>query len=143
MLGQLHMLSEAEFLQDFRDGRRDFSGMDFYHVDLRDTDLCGVNFERARFFSIGLFHRANLEGVNFMHAELMGCNFFGANLRNANLTDANLMGANLLEANFDGADFWFARMPPLNWLWFPTPILSEWEMRNWQDGTLRAIRRTW
>lgn len=71
-------------------------------IDLRRTNLGGVNLERASLSGADL-REANLEGAILLEADLSGANLNHANLSNTSLLEASLSGANLSHADLSGA----------------------------------------
>ncbi|AOW93771.1 hypothetical protein BFN03_16950 [Rhodococcus sp. WMMA185] len=72
-------------------------------VDLRDSDLHGLNFSYADLTDATLF-RTNLSGTKLIGAKLADAWIGWANLANADLTGANLAGADLGSSDLANAD---------------------------------------
>lgn len=68
-----------QFLLLYRQGRRDFNGVELMDADFLSKNLTGVIFENA-----------NLEGANFGGCVLAGADFSGANLLVADFSDSYL-----------------------------------------------------
>lgn len=85
--------------EEYKNGRRDFSGEDFSGLDLQrltliDADLTGAYMTRANLRGADL-RWANLRGADLTDADLTGANLRGVDMTYANLTDADLTGADL------------------------------------------------
>lgn len=117
-------LNAEELKKAYAKGRRDFSAMTLYGIDLQKVALTDANFAEAKLRKAN-FQSADLSGVNFGRADLTQASLRGANLgraffnssilygtdmRGANLQYATLTNANLKDANLCGADLTGARV---------------------------------
>lgn len=117
-------LSADELKQAYAKGRRDFSLLTLFSIDLQKVALTGTNFAEAKLKKAN-FQNSDLSGVNFGRADLAQASLRGANLgrayftnanleradlRGANLNYATLSNANLKGANLCGADLTGARV---------------------------------
>ncbi|MGU7800644.1 pentapeptide repeat-containing protein, partial [Escherichia coli] len=89
----------------------------FYHIDLRDTALDGMQCDRLVFFQCDQrgkdysrqgftgcqFTDCPLDGAKFNGAQLTQCNFKGASLREAEFNQVNASQALFMEADLRGA----------------------------------------
>ena len=131
----LSSISVSEILQQYQNGDRHFSRVDFSRmnlsgINLEKANLMGANFSQAQLMganfqqsklmianftqaelSYANFSQAKLVGVTFNQAYLNGANFHQADLRNADLRNTQLIGAYLETANLDGADLKGAILP--------------------------------
>ncbi len=87
-------ITAEEFLKRYKEGERDFTGI----------NLSGVDLSRQTFDSNVSLSQANLSNANLANAKLTGVNLIGANLQGANLNSTNLHNADLIEVNFSGAN---------------------------------------
>ncbi|XZN91811.1 MAG: TerD family protein [Microcoleus sp.] len=87
-------ITAEEFLQRYKEGERDFTGI----------NLAGVDLSRQTFDSNVSLSQANLSKANLANANLTGVNLIGANLQGANLNSTDLQSADLIEANLSGAN---------------------------------------
>ncbi|MEG5059904.1 TerD family protein [Microcoleus sp. A2-C5] len=87
-------ITAEEFLRRYKEGERDFTG-----INLAGVDLSGKTLEYPISFS-----QANLSNANLSNANLVKANLIGANLQGANLKSTNLQQADLIQANFSGAN---------------------------------------
>ena len=104
-----------ELRQRYKDGERDFSGIELRDVDLRgiwlsqridrkdklilnQAKLINVDLSNAILWKADL-SEADLTGSNLTHADLSKTNLINADLTNANLSCADLNSANLRNAN--------------------------------------------
>lgn len=62
-----------------------------FRLDLRDTDLSGVNFRKGN-FSAAMFHNSKLEAAYFSYCKLHGTQFFYSILNHADFYNAELTG---------------------------------------------------
>jgi len=77
-------------------GRRNNEQIDLewqqqFRLDLRSTDLSGVDFN-GQIFSAAMFHRCRLEAAQFRESKLIGTQFVGALLNFAEFFQAELRG---------------------------------------------------
>jgi len=127
-------MTKEELLQQYAEGKRDFSGADLYEAflsganliraDLSRANLSRANLSRANLSGANLtaanLSLANLSGANFSRvnfsravlykADLSGAGLYGADLSKANLTGANLTGANLSGASLSGTNLFGANL---------------------------------
>jgi len=87
-------MTATEILAKYKQGERNFSGLDLAGADFSFADLSNVNFSGS-----------NLKNADFSFANLEGDNFTGADLTNANLESANLNNAELTNANLGDVNF--------------------------------------
>ena len=87
-----NFMDREEFLQRYKDGERDFSG-----IEIRDADLSNISLYGA------ILHKAKLINVDLSNATLWEADLSEADLLKANLTNANLSSANLSCANLNSA----------------------------------------
>ena len=92
-----------EFLKRYRDGEKDFSG-----IELRDVDLSGKGFSEIKIHKAKLINvdmsKAQLWEADLSEADLSGSNLFNADLKEANLKNAILTNTNLESTKLIGAD---------------------------------------
>ena len=110
----LYGFIEDGWLKGAREGLYTLRSVALEKVDLRDSDLRGVEIRNAEAESIKLTG-ANLSGAKIKDAALIGANLEGADLRearlectkfnDANFDNADLRNAKLLISNFKGATF--------------------------------------
>ncbi|BAY82918.1 pentapeptide repeat protein [Calothrix parasitica NIES-267] len=93
-----------ELRQRYKDGERDFSGIELRDVDLKGIDLSDVVFHRAKLINVDLSN-AKLWKADLSEADLTGSNLSNANLWKANLRNAILTNTDLSYTNSTGADF--------------------------------------
>ena len=115
--GQGTVIDAKEFLCRYKEGERDFEGINlsganlsgiilepgFNPVSLVRANLNGTNLTKAKLQSIRLL-QANLNKANLTEATLNSANFTAADLSEANLMKSNLQYANLTIANLNGAN---------------------------------------
>ena len=87
-------VTAEEFWKRYKDGERDFTG-----INLAGVDLSGKTLDSNVSLS-----QANLSSANLANAKLTGVNLIGANLQCANLNSTNLQNADLIEVNLSGAN---------------------------------------
>lgn len=75
---------------------------DLYDIDLKNTNLKGINLQGAWIRDSNL-KGANLQGANLQKADLGWANLQGANLQKANLQGTSLFETKSQRANFKGA----------------------------------------
>jgi uncharacterized protein YjbI with pentapeptide repeats/stress response protein SCP2 len=106
-------ISAEEFLRRYKEGERDFTGINLSGVDLSGKTLHSVNLSNANLSGAELSEAdlfgANLSEANLSHANLHTANLTSVNLGktkfiNANLSEVNLRCANLSEANLSGVN---------------------------------------
>lgn len=108
-------MNRDELLNQYANGKRDFSFQDLSRIKLRDKDLSGAIFVGAN-LSYSSFKSGNLSDTNFSNANLQNASLCDANLENANFSNADLRNidisaerhgknANFTNANFEGTDF--------------------------------------
>lgn len=95
-------LSAEELKQSYAKGRRDFSLLTLYSIDLQKLTLTGTNFAESKLKKAN-FQNSDLSGVNFNRADLTQVSLRGANLGRAYFTNANLQNADLRGANLNHA----------------------------------------
>ena len=93
-----------ELRQRYKDGERDFSGIELRDVDLSGIDLSDVIFHRAKLINVDLSN-SKLWKADLSEADLSGSNLTNANLWKANLRNAILTNTDLSYTNSTGADF--------------------------------------
>ena len=105
MPNNIHLLILKQGVQEWNKWRGEHSEIDPYlrDADLRNTDLCNVNFRNAD------LRRANLQGADltradFSRADLNSVDLSYTRLTNACLSYANLLNADLSYANLRVAD---------------------------------------
>ncbi len=89
--------------EEYKKGRRNFSGANLCDADLRCAHLYGADLYGANLYGADLYG-ADLRGANLRGADLRGAHLYGADLRGAHLYGANLYGANLYGADLRGAN---------------------------------------
>ena len=92
-----------EIVERYKNGERDFSGLDLNEANLHKAILSEVNLVMAGLNWANL-SMANLSGANLSGAELCGANLRMADLDWVNLSMAKLIGANLSGANLNGTN---------------------------------------
>ncbi len=110
-------ISAEEFLQRYKEGERDFTG-----VNLAGVNLSGKTLESNVSLSQANLSNANLANAKLIQVNLIGANLQGANLNSTNLQSADLIGANLSGANLTKATLYYARLIQAN---FSQANLSE------------------
>ncbi len=108
-------MTPTELLTRYRQGERNFSGLELPAVDLSGASLVGINLQGAN------LSRANLSHGDLRDANLQGVNFDQAQLHQTCLLGANLTGAFLATINRHGA--WAPPTPPIQPA--PLPELSQ------------------
>ena len=83
------IMSAADLLQAYQNGRRDFSRIIILDAELEGADLPGIDLSHAK------LKRANLRGANLSDGTLVLTDLQQADLNNANLSSANLKGVKL------------------------------------------------
>lgn len=96
-------MNAKELVRLYREGVRDFSGVDLSRVDIRgvylkDTKLCGANLHGV------LLNYANLRNIDLCGSNLSYSNLCGVHFCGANLNGADLKGVYFEYADFSGAD---------------------------------------
>lgn len=102
-LREIGLTEVGEMLRCYRQGKRNFRGIDLVGVDLTGVCLREANLMDANLAQINLTH-ANLEGAKLLLANLSQAVLNGANLQQAKLVGANLSYAQLTHANLTHAD---------------------------------------
>jgi len=117
-------LTAQEVITQYQTGRRDFSKVDLYRLDLeqanlsrsifRDAHLIQVNFHKADLreadFANSILRRIILQEAKLNNAFFSNADLQKADLRKADLTLANFKDAKLTEANFCGANLTNAKI---------------------------------
>ncbi|MEA5537832.1 pentapeptide repeat-containing protein [Limnoraphis robusta Tam1] len=103
ILREIGLTEVGEMLRCYRQGKRNFRGIDLVGVDLTGVCLREANLMDANLAQINLTH-ANLEGAKLLLANLSQAVLNGANLQQAKLVGANLSYAQLTHANLTHAD---------------------------------------
>ncbi len=120
----LRKLSAKELYRQYRSGRRDFSQVNLYQLDLEEANLKRGIFRQSNLMQVNLcgadlrqadFANANLRRVILREAKLNNAFFSNADLqkadlRKADLTLANFQGAKLDQADFSGANLTNAKI---------------------------------
>lgn len=104
-------MTAQEFWRLYRNGQRDFTGINLAGADFGKNTTNDVNLSQANLSGAKLsgkwrgnnFSRANLSGANLCGVNLCGVNLHSANLKGADLSNADLSSAKLNEANLDDA----------------------------------------
>ena len=111
-------LTAKEIINQYQKGRRDFSQVNLYRLQLEEANLCQCIFREAKLMQANLY-KANLKEADFARGILrrvilreakLNNAFFSqadlqkADLRKADLTLANFQQANLSEADLSGAN---------------------------------------
>ena len=96
-------MDKEEFLKWYRDGERDFSGVELRDVDLRGIHLSNTIFHKAKLINVDL-SKSNLSKADLSEADLTGSNLNDAELEAANLSNAILTNTNLSYPNLTDAD---------------------------------------
>ena len=102
-------ITAEEFLQRYKEGERDFTG-----INLAGVDLSGKTLEYPISLSQANLSNANLSNANLVKVNLIGANLQGANLKSTNLQQADLIQANLSGANLTKANLNYARLIQAN-----------------------------
>lgn len=102
-------IAAEEFLQRYKEGERDFTG-----INLAGIDLSGKTLEYPISLSQANLSNANLSNANLVKVNLIGANLQGANLKSTNLQQADLIQANLSGANLTKANLNYARLIQAN-----------------------------
>jgi serine/threonine-protein kinase len=117
-------LTPQQVADQYKRGRRDFSQVDLYRLELEEANLKECIFREANLMQTNLrkgdlrgadFANGNLRRVTLREAKLCNAFFSNANLqkadlRRADLTLANFQGATLTEADLSGANLTNARI---------------------------------
>lgn len=104
----LRPIAEAELLTRYRDGERDFRGIELPEgADLRGADLRGVVLDHSWLDGVD-FSDAILNGASLRHSHLKLCSFDRADLRDADFRESSIdaatfVGALLDQTRFEGA----------------------------------------
>jgi uncharacterized protein YjbI with pentapeptide repeats len=102
----------SQLVNRYKQGDRDFSGIDLHQVDLSRIQLFQADLSQANLFNTNLIgadlrqvnlSQANLSQANLQNADLQGANLTGANLRRANLAGADIRDTQLQQAHLTGA----------------------------------------
>ncbi len=100
-----------QLLEEYRKGRRDFSG-----IKLTNANLSGILLEGAVFKNCNLsdthFDHSDLSGADFSNCHMTRCSFFGAILKKTNFEDADLSYSTLKNAYFENT-----RLGRANLMW--------------------------
>jgi len=124
------IMTTKRVLEEYGNGRRDFSRVKVQMADFTDKDIRGIVFRDAE-VSHAYFQRANLEGADFTDANVEWCDFSRAivknatfarakmgyslftdvifentNLSNADVQSSLLFNADISRANITGANFY-------------------------------------
>ncbi|MDR9402220.1 MAG: serine/threonine-protein kinase [Halothece sp. Uz-M2-17] len=117
-------LTAKQLSRQYQQGRRDFSNIDLYRLELEEANLKECIFREANLMQTNLrkgdlrgadFAKGNLKRVVLREAKLSNA-FFShadlqkADLRRADLTLANFQGAKLTEADLSGANLTNAKI---------------------------------
>ena len=111
-------LTNEEFHQELKSGRKDFRKTRITNADLVDTNLDGVNLSGVNLRNVNMsrsslqnaqLHKTKLVGANLDSANLKGASLSRANLKDAqaswaDLRNTNLSNTRLQYANLTGAD---------------------------------------
>ncbi|QDZ38936.1 protein kinase [Euhalothece natronophila Z-M001] len=117
-------LTAKQVVTQYKKGRRDFSQVDLYRLQLeeaslsksifRDANLMQTNFSKADLteadFAKGILRRVILREARLSKAFFSEADLNKADLRKADLTLANFQGANLTEADLSGANLTNAKI---------------------------------
>lgn len=117
-------LTARQVIEQYQQGRRDFSQVDLYRLELEEADLRQCIFREANLMQTNLrkgnltgadFASGNLRRVVLREAKLSNAFFSQANLqkadlKKADLTLANFQGATLTEADLSGANLTNAKI---------------------------------
>src|SRR3989338_8385197 len=76
-------MTAKEIVDEYKEGRRDFSGIVCNNDSFDNFDLHGIIFKKANLSYCG-FHSTNLEGADLSGAILEWTGFIRANLKHAN-----------------------------------------------------------
>ena len=93
-------MNAEELINEYKIGRRDFSGVDLRGANICMADLTGADLTGANLRGVNL-DEAKLRSADLRNADLTGAYLRGADLHEASLLKANLTGANLTGANID------------------------------------------
>lgn len=148
-------MDAQQLLEEYRQGKRDFSG-----IKLANANLSGVALKDA------VFRNSNLSGTHFDHSDLSNadfsschmvrCSFLGAVLKNAAFRQADLSYSILKNAYFEGTDFSGANLmwahlcesdlartsidnANLTWSCLIGSVLSEEQVKTIPQSTLTTI----
>ena len=101
-----------EFRQRYKDGERDFSGVEIRDADLSNIRLSEANLRGAKLINVNLNYaqlcnadlsEADLSGSNLSNADLQEANLRNAILTNTDLNCTELIGANVIGTNIEAA----------------------------------------
>ena len=96
-------LSKAAFLDYYSKGQRQFSEIDLEDLDLRDTQLEGVIFEKCA-LPVD-FRNCNLPSSRFIQSNLKTSDFRKTNLKNSHMTQVSFEGCKFKGAQVEGIVF--------------------------------------
>ncbi|BAY82917.1 pentapeptide repeat family protein [Calothrix parasitica NIES-267] len=96
-------MDKEEFLKRYRDGEKDFSGIELKDVDLSGKGFSEIKLHKAKLTNVNLSN-SYLSNANLSEADLSGSDLFEANLERANLRNAILTNTNLDCTKLIGAD---------------------------------------
>ncbi|MFB6274541.1 MAG: pentapeptide repeat-containing protein [Halothece sp.] len=117
-------LTANDVINQYKKGRRDFSEVNLYQLDLQEANLNRSIFRNAQLIQVNFqkadlreadFANGNLRRISLREAKLHNAFFSSADLqkadfRKADLTLANFKDAKLAEANFCGANLTNAKI---------------------------------
>ena len=104
------VITPEELLKRYKEGERDFTGINLTASNLYSPNFSGANLSSANISKATFSGEANFSEANLSNANLVGLNLRKANFFKANLKDANLVNANLIEASFKEANLEVAKL---------------------------------
>lgn len=102
-------ITREQFTILYQLGRRNFSGLDLSHLNLRKTSLENIQFDEKTILFQTKFKREQIiqlrqsENTNFQSVDLVKADLSGLNLSRCDLRKADLTGADLTDTNLEYA----------------------------------------
>ena len=115
----------------------DWSGMSLDRLNAKDSQLKGVNLDRARLVRGG-FQRAVITNCSFRRADLVGAKIQGAVFIGCDFTEADLTGVNAMGSHFERCVFKDATHTSLD-MRNSTVIDCEWFADRFKGGTVSLL----
>ena len=102
-------MNAQEIINRYKDGERDFNGIEIPSANLQDADLSGICLSGAKLPGANL-RSARLAGADLSYTDLQGAEMGGVYMKGADLTGANLRGANISAADMEGTKLAYANL---------------------------------
>jgi uncharacterized protein YjbI with pentapeptide repeats len=103
------VMAAAQIIAEYKQGRRDFSGVLAPNSDFSGQNLSGIILRKANLHFCSFYH-TDLTGADLSRCDLTDCAFDHTMLRNANMSGANLYWSRINGATMDGANLKEANM---------------------------------